>query len=242
MKKSLFIFILILAFSTNLFSKEIEIVSEITGEGLKIENHFKVHVNYRGFLENGTEFDNSYKRKKPFIFQIGLRQVILGWDKGLMGMRVGGKRTIKIPPDLAYGTSGVGNTIPPNATLIFEVEIVNAFRPNYSKINSDTLIKKQKKGLILVDIRTEKERQKTGIIKGSLEMTAFDLKGNFKPNFINDYQATIRTDDHVVFISNKGEISSILANGFVEKLKSKHMYSLIGGIQNWIKEGKKLNK
>ena len=96
---------------------------------MKLEKHFKVHVNYRGTLVDGTEFDSSFKRKKPFIFQIGLRQVIEGWEKGLMGMKVGGKRTLKIPPELAYGKNGAGDLIPPNAILIFDIEIVDASKP-----------------------------------------------------------------------------------------------------------------
>ena len=96
--------------------------------------------------------------------------------------------------------------------------------------------------MILIDIRTKKEREITGVIEGSIEMIAFNLQGDFNPNFINTYQATVTKDDHVVFISNAGEISAILANGFVEQLGSKNMYTLIGGIQNWIKEDRDLIK
>ena len=233
---------ILLIISSNTFAKDIEILSDFPGKGIEIKNHYKVHVNYRGVLEDGTEFDNSFKRKQPFVFQIGLRQVILGWEKGLMGMKVGGKRTIKIPPELGYGSRGAGNLIPPNSTLIFELEIVGAFEPKYIKLISDDLIKKQKKGLILIDIRSKKDRKKTGIIEGSLELTAFDLKGNFKANFINDYKSITSKDDHVVLISNEGKTSAILANGFIEQLGFNNMYTLIGGIQNWIKEGRNLLK
>jgi rhodanese-related sulfurtransferase len=234
---SIFLFI-----SSNLFSKEIEILSDVLGEGVEIKNHYKVHVNYRGTLEDGTEFDNSFKRNKPLVFQIGLRQVILGWEKGLMGMKVGGKRIIKIPPELGYGSRGAGELIPPNAILIFEVEIVNAFEPGYHNLYPDELIDKQKKGLILIDIRNEKERKDTGVIDGSLKITAFDLKGNFHPNFIKTYQAAVSKSDHVVLISSKGEISAILANGFVEQLGSTNMYTLVGGIENWLNEDRRLIK
>ena len=242
MKKNIYIIIFILSFCSVVFAKNIEIISDTPGYGIEIKNHYKVHVNYRGTLEDGTEFDSSYKRKKPLVFQIGLRQVILGWEKGLMGMKVGGKRTIKIPPELAYGSSGAGDLIPPNATLIFELDIVDAFEPGYSEINSKDLINKQKEGFLIIDIRTAKERKNTGIIKDSIEMTAFNLNGNFNPNFLKDYQQIANKNDHVVFISNEGEVSSILANGFVEQLGSKNMYTLIGGIQNWIKEGRELLK
>ena len=106
----------------NKIPKTIEILSDVPGTGPKILNHYKVSVHYRGFLEDGTEFDSSFKRNQPFVFQIGTRQVIQGWELGIQNMNVGGKRTIKIPPDLAYGKNGAGDKIPPNATLIFDVE------------------------------------------------------------------------------------------------------------------------
>ena len=82
-----------------------------------------VVVNYRGTLENGKEFDSSYGRG-PFSFPLGGGRVIRGWDEGVAGMLVGGKRKLVIPPDLAYGERGAGGVIPPNATLIFEVELL----------------------------------------------------------------------------------------------------------------------
>ena len=242
MLKIIYILIVSLFFSSSIFSKELEILSDIPGDGIEIQNHFKVHVNYRGILEDGTEFDSSYKRKKPFVFQIGLRQVILGWDKGILGMKVGGKRTLKIPPELAYGSSGAGELIPPNATITFDIEILDAFPPSYTNLTSEELIIKKNEGIILIDIRSEKERLTSGIIEGSIEITAFDLQGNLSPNFIKNYQIVAKKNDHVAFISSDGEISAILANGFVEQLGSEHMYSLIGGIKNWIAEKKNLIK
>ena len=84
-----------------------------------------VVVHYRGTLENGKQFDASYDRGKPFSFPLGRGQVIKGWDEGVQGMKVGGKRKLVIPSDLAYGTRGAGGVIPPNATLIFEVELLD---------------------------------------------------------------------------------------------------------------------
>jgi len=83
-----------------------------------------VMVNYVGTLTDGTEFDSSYKRGTPFQFVLGAGRVIQGWDQGVLGMKVGGKRKLTIPPDLAYGDLGAGEMIPPNATLIFEVELL----------------------------------------------------------------------------------------------------------------------
>ncbi len=84
----------------------------------------RVTVNYKGMLENGKEFDSSYGRG-PFSFPLGAGQVIKGWDEGVAGMKEGGKRKLVIPPELGYGSRGAGGVIPPNATLIFEVELLS---------------------------------------------------------------------------------------------------------------------
>ncbi len=94
------------------------------GTGPAVKSGDTVIINYVGTLENGTKFDSSYDRHQPFETQIGVGQVIEGWDKGVIGMQVGGKRRLTIPPEMAYGAQGAGNLIPPNATLIFEVELV----------------------------------------------------------------------------------------------------------------------
>lgn len=83
-----------------------------------------ITVNYSGAFTDGRVFDSSYKRGTPFEFTLGAGQVIAGWDKGFDGMKVGGKRRLIIPPDFGYGPKGVSNLIPPNATLIFEVELL----------------------------------------------------------------------------------------------------------------------
>jgi FKBP-type peptidyl-prolyl cis-trans isomerase len=85
----------------------------------------QVTVNYTGWLVNGKEFDSSARAGHPFSFLLGTGEVIKGWDQGLLGMSVGGKRQLRIPPNLAYGPNGAGADIPPNSTLIFDVELVD---------------------------------------------------------------------------------------------------------------------
>jgi FKBP-type peptidyl-prolyl cis-trans isomerase FkpA len=102
----------------------LQYVDLAVGTGATAEAGQTVTVHYTGWLENGTKFDSSVDRGQPFSFPLGTGRVIKGWDEGVKGMKVGGKRKLTIPAKLGYGAQGAGGVIPPHATLIFDVELL----------------------------------------------------------------------------------------------------------------------
>lgn len=111
--------------SVQLPINKLQIVDIKVGNGREVKPGDTVAMHYKGTLTNGKEFDSSYKRNQPFETTIGTGQVIKGWDQGVPGMKIGGKRKLTIPPELGYGPEGSPPVIPPNATLIFEVELLD---------------------------------------------------------------------------------------------------------------------
>jgi FKBP-type peptidyl-prolyl cis-trans isomerase len=112
------------AMPTNQAPSGLTIEDLVLGEGAAAASGQSVTVHYTGWLTSGSKFDSSKDRNDPFVFHLGAGQVIRGWDEGVQGMLVGGKRKLTIPPELGYGARGAGGVIPPNATLVFEVELL----------------------------------------------------------------------------------------------------------------------
>lgn len=105
-------------------STGLKYADEKVGDGEEAKKGQVVRVHYTGYLTNGTKFDSSRDRGEPFEFKLGAGMVIKGWDEGVAGMKVGGKRKLQIPPELGYGKRGAGKVIPPDAELIFDVELL----------------------------------------------------------------------------------------------------------------------
>ncbi len=195
-----------------------------------------IEVHYTGKLENGTVFDSSVDRGKPIQFTLGAGQVIPGWDMGINGMKEGGKRILKIPPELAYGEAGAGSQIPPNATLIFDVELVSVKPPPFTSIGNEELAAKMQKGVKVIDIRRLEEWKETGIVEGSIQSTAFDSRGRFLQSFLTTLEKTVKPDDEFAVICRTGNRTAALSNWLVSKGGYKNVLNVKNGITSWIAE------
>ena len=131
-------FLLLLPLTFAAYAEELQIRDIVTGTGEEAVPGATVTVHYTGWLMDGTKFDSSLDRGEPFSFPLGASRVIRGWDQGVEGMRVGGKRELIIPPELGYGARGAGGVIPPNSTLRFEVELLRVSKANFGALGAPT--------------------------------------------------------------------------------------------------------
>ena len=244
MKKILtFIFTIFLSLSFQVQSVEIEIITDKPGTGKKIIQHSWVQLEYTGSFENGKVFDTNIGKDRPLVVQMSMKEVIPGFEQGIIGTTKGTKRKIKIPAELAYGKKGGGDIIPPNTDLIFEFEVIDVLDPSYKSVSSDELIEMIENNAVALDIRTEEEWDKTGVIKGSFPETAFDKNGKFQVYVMDKIRALAASqsqDVNLIFISHDGETASMLANSFSEDLGFTNVSVLKGGILQWLKEDRKL--
>jgi len=212
------------------------------GDGPEAVLNSEVTVHYTGWLEDGTKFDSSRDRNEPFSLHLGAGQVIPGWEKGLEGMRVGEIRELIIPPALGYGARGAGGVIPPNATLRFEVELLEVRTPPYSELDNRGLAEMIAKGVKVVDIRRPEEWHQTGVVQGSHLITAFDGFGRIVPDFVHHFQELVAKDEPVVLICRTGSRTAVLARALAEQLHYGKVFNVTDGITRWIAEGQMVQK
>ena len=240
MKKYFLIISLFICFNLN--AAEIEIISDKPGDGKKIIHHSWVQIEYTGSFESGDVFDTNVGKNRPLVVQMGMKEVIPGFEQGIIGTTKGTKRKIKIPSELAYGKKGGGDVIPPNTDLIFEFEIIDVLDPHYKMINSEELIDKINNNAVALDIRLENQWDK-GVIEGTFQETAFNKDGKFNVYIMDKVRALAAKESQnieIVFISHDGETAAILGNAFAEDLGFKNVSVLKGGILQWLKEDRKL--
>ena len=191
---------------------------------------------------NGKKFDSSLDRGEPFKFTPGQGRVIQGWEKGVLGMKVGGKRELIIPPELGYGKRGAGAAIPPNSTLKFEISLLGVEAPKYKNINNSELKQMLKKGVQIFDIRRPEEWKETGVVKGSHLMTFFDSSGRQNPKFLEKFAKLVKKTEEVILICRTGNRTGVLSRGLSEQVGYKGIVNVTGGIVDWIKEKNKVEK
>ncbi|MBF0265172.1 MAG: FKBP-type peptidyl-prolyl cis-trans isomerase [Gammaproteobacteria bacterium] len=235
-------YLLIFLISASVYAVEMKMSDIVSGTGAVANNGDTVAVHYTGWLLNGKQFDSSKKSNKPFIFEIGAGNVIKGWDRGVLGMKVGGKRELVIPPELGYGSRAVGGgLIPANSTLKFEVELLKIIELPYTNINNEELTKLLSEGVKIYDIRRPEEWKQTGIVKGSRLLTLFDRKG-VNAEFFPTFSKEVKSDEKVILICRTGSRTQQAANYFATKLAYKNIYNVKHGITEWIKKGNPVEK
>jgi rhodanese-related sulfurtransferase len=203
------------------------------------ETGTRVSVHYEGRLEDGEVFDASRPRGQPFAFTIGAGQVIRGWEDGVTGMKIGETRRLTIPPELGYGAAGAGGVIPPNATLVFEIELLDVSTPvTLGEATPEALLQAQKDGVVIIDIRREDEWHETGIIEGAETVTAFEASGRVNPDFLDSFRSFVPSPDTPVMLyCRTGNRTTSLGNALIEQLGFTDVTHLSDGITGWVANG-----
>ena len=214
---------------------ELQIETITEGSGQAAEAGSKVFVHYTGKLEDGSVFDSSVTRGQPFSFTLGAGQVIRGWEQGILGMKVGEKRVLTIPPELGYGAAGAGGVIPPNATLTFEVELLDTMiPPQLGRATPQELLDAQKNGTIIVDIRRPEEWVETGVIEGAELITAFTADGglhtDFQPKFFALFQDP---STPIMLYCRTGNRTGMLGDALLNQVGLTNISHLTDGIVGW---------
>lgn len=235
-----YLLILSLVFAGNVaLAEDLKIEVIRGGDGDIAEIGQRVTVHYEGRLTDDNVFDSSRPRGKPFSFILGASQVIKGWDQGVVGMKIGEVRRLTIPADLAYGAAGAGDVIPPNATLVFDIELLAVTAPVVlGQATSGDLMKAREDGVIIVDIRRPQEWVETGVIEGAETITAFRENGSLHPNFQKNFMEAVPSQNTPVLLyCRTGNRTSSLGLALVEQLGFSHVSHLANGIVGWKKDG-----
>lgn len=218
---------------------ELQIETITDGDGAVAETGTRVSVHYEGRLEDGEVFDASRPRGQPFAFTIGAGQVIRGWEDGVTGMKIGETRRLTIQPELGYGAAGAGGVIPPNATLVFEIELLDVSTPvTLGEATPEALLQAQKDGVVIIDIRREDEWHETGIIEGAETVTAFEASGRVNPDFLDSFRSFVPSPDTPVMLyCRTGNRTTSLGNALIEQLGFTDVTHLSDGITGWVANG-----
>ena len=216
---------------------KIEVMQE--GNGDVAEQGQRVTVHYEGRLADDTVFDASKPTGQPFSFTIGAGQVIQGWEQGIAGMKIGEMRRLTIPAELGYGAAGAGGGIPPNATLVFDIELLAISMPfSLGQATPSDLLQAQKNGVVTVDIRRPDEWSQTGVIAGAETITAFETNGSLHPEFQQKFMALVSSPDTPVLLyCRSGSRTTNFGTALVEQLGFSQVTHLSDGILGWTADG-----
>lgn len=211
----------------------LQVTDKVVGTGQEALKEKVVEVHYTGWLMNAKKFDSSRDRQKPFVFTLGAGEVIPGWDQGVLGMKVGGKRELIVPSDLAYGPRGAGGVIPPNATLRFEIELLKVTDLPYKNVTNEEAKALLKEGVTLIDIRTVAEWKETGVIEGSKLLPFLLSRGKPNLKFAEDMLRIVGPKERVILICRSGNRSRSASKLLSARFGYERIYNMRHGIRSW---------